>query len=220
MKNLLKITLLLLLGMFTFSSCTEKLETPPVKSQIIADSQTPVEKIGGLIGNFTIFTPKDLDQEERSAYISSLTEGELVASINTVKVFNFLGATGNLEKLIDENPNFENLTIEDVFKYAPREAHNFYNHEKEGLRGCSYTGEEECIGNTLYVYKKCCFAWIICWTESDVTINAEECGGIPPNPCNCNSNQYCSGGVCIDIPTCSPPCPIGQICTGYYCIYM
>ncbi len=220
MKNLLSITTLLFFCLFTFSSCTEKLETP-IENEITEVAPTPVEKIRGLIGDITIFTPDGLEDGERAEYIASLSEGELVAKINTVKVFNFLQATGNLEKLVKENPNFENLTIDDVYKYAPREADNFYTHEKTGLRGCNITGEE-CFGNTLIVTERCC-VWFVCWNQTALTvINAEECGGPPVDPCanaNCNSYQYCSQGNCIYYPTCSPPCPYGQICTGYYCIY-
>lgn len=211
MNKLFLNTALLFLVLFTFNSCAE-LETYPVENQATTEPLV-MDRIGAALGEYSIFVPENVDAEK---YMASLSEQELVDKINTVKIYDFLAATDNLQTLLEDKPDFDVLTMEDVDKYAPRDADRFLTYEKQGLRGCTEINRF-CNGSTMIIVKKCCPwsgapSWL-CKTRHYQIWNHINC----TNPCsqiNCPPNQYCSNGACHNYPSCSPPCPNGQICGG------
>lgn len=197
-----------------FTACQKTTDNVALTNNI---ELKPYQRLANEMDGITFLIPDHIEKTEESIakFEESLTLEEVKEKIETYKVFMFLEATNNLEKLRDENPNFDQLTIEDVKRYAPKQVNDYPLFKMEpttNKRGCKVVSSY-CSGTSLCVTKKCC-KWVFwCHYVHEVIPNHPSC--LPAvNPCQgvvCPTGYSCANGNCIK-KFCSPKCPIGTVC--------
>jgi len=198
-----------------FTACHTESELPDITDK---NTASPYQKIANTQGEITFLIPAAIGTEQNkiTAFNESLTRQDVFNRLETYRVFRFLDAHRKLDALLNDQPDFDLLSVEDVKQYAPREASQFKSFDTEsGTRGCS-TVHSECIDGDLHEVQICYISWLdITYIKNKVTANHSSC----PQTTGCQSNSQCpswktcTNGSCVFYPPgpCNN-CPPGKEC--------
>jgi len=214
----------------TFTACNK--EIADNTDQLIS----PIQAKSVQQGQVSLLIPEHIAEnaEKIPEFVNALSEEELNLRLESYKIFSFLKATNNLEKLYQDNPNFDILTKEDFQKYAPQ-AFAKHGDDFSAIAPPSIEPVEpdviptpdecliinmSCSGNTMVTTTRCCSILGNCSYFTVYDYNHPDCVVSPCSGVLCAPNEYCVGGICYinpDDPCNGVLCGLNQYCKNGQC---
>jgi len=100
--------------------------------------------------------------EEVAKYVARLSDEEIAQREESYKIYTYLGTTGQLDRLVQDNPGFDILTAEHLHEYAPDQAAEYQSFVNDPIELFCITLFDECIFGFLQIKGElCCYATII-----------------------------------------------------------